>query len=869
MAEKWTSFEIRDKFIQFFEKNGHTHVPSSSLIPTNDKTLLFTNAGMNQFKDVFLGHAVLPYKRAVSSQKCVRAGGKHNDLDMVGKTPRHHTFFEMLGNFSFGDYFKREAITFAWTFLTEELCIPKEKLYVSVYKDDDEAYDIWKDEMHVPAEKIVRLGEKDNFWSMGDTGPCGPCSEIFVDRGEELSCGHPQCGIGVCDCDRWTEIWNLVFMQYNRDENGVLTPLPRPSIDTGMGLERITMFLQGVHSNYDTDLLYPIIQYIEKMTGKTYDDGKEGFPFRVIADHIRSCTFLISDGVVPSNEGRGYVLRRILRRAVRFGQVLGFEEPFFYKIVDEVVRLMGDFFPDLKIKQDYVKNVIQNEEERFFMTLNEGLRKAEEILGELKAENKTVISGKDAFLLYDTFGFPMDLTEDLAEERGFTVDKAGFEKAMEEQKTRAKEARKAKNNTDYVSEEELKDLPETKFVGYDTLEEQGKVLLSGEEFVITDVTPFYGESGGQVGDTGCIENNNGTFEVKDTKKSPDGKFIHVGSFIKGSFLTGDIVSLTVDKERRKATARNHSVTHILHKALKETLGEHVNQAGSLVEAERLRFDFNHYQRITEEELLTIENRVNEMIFSDLPVCLSISTVEDAVKEGAMALFGEKYGQEVRVITMGDYSKELCGGTHVKSTGEIGLFKILSEGSVGAGLRRIEATTGYQVLALLRENDKIISTLSEKLKARPESIVDKVDALQDKVKETERELSKIEAKMASKQAEEIEIVKIQDIEAVAKQVNVPDMEALRNTADMIRDKISSGIVILGAENNGKVNFVVSVTKDLAGKVLHAGNIIKEVAKVAGGGGGGRPDMAQAGAKDPSKIEQALQKGLELVKEKIEG
>jgi len=861
-----TSREIRERFIKFFEENGHTHVPSSSLIPHNDPTLLFANAGMNQFKEVFQGQAKLPYTRAVSVQKCVRAGGKHNDLDSVGRTPRHQTFFEMLGNFSFGDYFKKDAIRFAWTFLTKELQLPLEKLWVTVFETDDEAYDIWANDMNVPTDRIIRLGAKDNFWSMGETGPCGPCSEIFFDRGDAYTCDAPECGIGKCDCSRYMEIWNLVFMQYNRDAEGNMTPLPRPSIDTGMGLERISTVMQHIYSNYDTDLLRPLIAYVESMTGKTYVDDESGFPFRVIADHSRSCTFLIGDGVVPSNEGRGYVLRRILRRAVRYGQLLGFDGPFLYNMVDKVIDIMGEPYPEIRVKSDYIKSVIESEEKRFFATLTEGLKKAEALIAKTKAEGRTEVDGQDAFLLYDTYGFPVDLTDDLAQENGLIVDQAGFEAAMQVQRTRAKAMRDVKNEIPEEITEAISTLPATEFLGYETLEATGKVLFVSENIVLLDATPFYGESGGQVADHGTLKTDNAAFRVENVKKTKDGKFLHLGTFENGTFLLGDSVSASVCPVRRAAIARNHTTTHLLHKALKLVLGEHVNQAGSLVEPTHLRFDFNHFKALTEEEKAAVEALVNEKILSGMPVVTTLSTVEEAVKDGAMALFGEKYGQAVRVLTMGDFSKELCGGTHVKNTGEIGLFKLVSESSVGAGLRRIEGITGLAVLKALDEKDLAIQEAAEAIKAKPADLVDRARQTAEHMKELERELESLKAKLRKAEAGGgDDIHTFGAIKAVSKEVSASDMDELRQQADLYRDMVGSGVVILGAQFNEKVSFVVTVTKDIAGKNFHAGNIVKEVAKVTGGGGGGRPDMAQAGGKDASKMAEALALGLKLVEE----
>ncbi|ADL08110.1 alanine--tRNA ligase [Thermosediminibacter oceani] len=874
-----TSSEIREKFLSFFESKGHVRVPSSSLVPYNDPTLLFTNAGMNQFKDVFLGLKKLPFTRATTAQKCVRAGGKHNDLDSVGRTARHHTFFEMLGNFSFGDYFKRDAIAYAWEFLTEVLQLPKERLWVSIYENDDEAFYLWQEVANIPPEKIIRLGEKDNFWAMGDTGPCGPCSEIYIDRGEEHRCNSPECKIGVCDCDRWRELWNLVFMQYNRDEHGNLTPLPRPSIDTGMGLERIATVMQNVYSNYDTDLLRPIIAFVENMTGKKYYGDERGFPFRVIADHIRAITFLISDGVLPGNEGRSYVLRRILRRAARFGKELDLNRPFLYKIVPVVVSLMGDAYPEIKKNQDYIQRVTKFEEERFHETLNDGLKLLFEGMAELEEKNQKVIPGEMAFMLYDTYGFPLDLTEDVAREKGFNIDREAFEELMERQRKKAKAARKEEYPVNELYEI-LAPMEPTIFVGYDCLstEAQVELIISGKEpvveadekageiILVLDRTPFYGEAGGQVGDTGIIENENFTFRVRDTQRTPDGKIYHIGKVEKGFIRLKERVTASVDEARRRDIARNHSATHLLHRALKDVLGEHVNQAGSLVAHDRLRFDFSHFAALTEDEIKKIEDLVNKAILDDLPVVVEETTVEEAQKAGAIALFGEKYGEKVRMVSMGNYSKELCGGTHVSSTSKIGLFKIISESSVGAGVRRIEAVTGWNLLNYTRENLAIISDLVSLLKSKPQDLTAKVEELFETIKRNERQVESLRQRLINTRVEEIAAGKILlgDINVISAKVDDASMDDLRNISDVLRQKIKSGIVVLGSTSGDRVFLVCSVTKDLVEKGYHAGKIVKQAAEVAGGSGGGRPDFAQAGGKYPDKLEQALKVAVDVIK-----
>lgn len=872
-----TGNEIREKFLRYFESKGHQRVPSSSLVPFNDPTLLFTNAGMNQFKDVFLGLEKRPYTRATTAQKCVRAGGKHNDLDTVGRTARHHTFFEMLGNFSFGDYFKADAIRYAWEFLTVEMGLPQDKLYITIYQDDDEAYELWRKLTPVPPERIIRLGEKDNFWAMGDTGPCGPCSEIHIDRGEEHSCG-PNCGIGKCDCDRFLEIWNLVFMQYNRDADGRMTPLPRPSIDTGMGLERITSVVQDVASNYDTDIMLEIMRAVEQVCGKPYNKDMRGFPFRVIADHIRSCTFLISDGVLPSNEGRGYVLRRILRRAIRFGKVLGIDGPFMYKLVPVVVQQMGGAYPELKESQASVERVIKSEEERFGETLDAGIKMAQDIVAKVKAEGGDTLRGEDMFRLYDTYGFPFDLSQDIAEEAGLAIDMAGFEAAMDRQRQMSKGARKEAGAWDLaLMMTKLSQGAATRFLGYDTLEARSKAAAivregelvdwanEGEEvFMILESTPFYAESGGQVADTGRISGKDGHVDVESVTKLPDGRFVHYGK-VSGQIHGTEEFSLKVDALGRRRIAANHTATHLLHKALRTVLGSHVYQAGSVVEARRLRFDFAHFNAVTPEELAKVEAMVNEAIMADYVISTEEKDIEDAKKEGATALFGEKYGDKVRVVTMGDFSKELCGGTHLKNTADVGLFKIVSEGAVSAGIRRIEAVTGLGVLELLAEKEAALTEISAALKTPVGALEKKVHNLLDDLKRTEKALEQAEAKMAGMQSGQImdKVEEIGGVPVLISRVDARDMDSFRSLSDTLKDKLGSGILVIGTVMEDKVSLIVTVSKELAGKRAHAGNLIKEIAKVCGGGGGGRPDMAQAGAKDPGKLDEALAKAKEII------
>jgi alanyl-tRNA synthetase len=872
----WTSDKIRSTFLQYFADRNHAVVESSSLVPINDPTLLFTNAGMNQFKDVFLGIDRRNYNRATTSQKCVRAGGKHNDLDTVGRTARHHTFFEMLGNFSFGDYFKRDAIQYAWEFLTEVVELPKSKLWVTIYLDDDEALELWQETTDVNPERILKMDEKDNFWSMGDTGPCGPCSEVHYDRGAEYACG-PNCALGVCDCDRWLEVWNLVFMQYNRDENGVLTPLPRPSIDTGMGLERLASLLQGVDSNFDTDLFTPLIKEIEKLSGQKYDQGEKGFPLRVIADHSRACTFLIADGVLPSNDGRGYVLRRILRRALRFGRLLGINEAFLYKNVDVVCTIMGTAYPELEEKSDFIKEVIKMEEDRFLLTLNEGLKKVEDILTQAREQGKTEIGGEEAFMLYDTYGFPLDLTEDVAEENGFTVDKDGFNNMMEEQRQRAREAGKGENAfaRDIIIAELLKDIKPTEFSGYEKLEDTAvlqalimdgklhKTATDQEVLLVTATTPFYAESGGQVADSGIIIGKSGKMQVKDVQKTSSW-IIHQG-VLEGTFKVGEKLQLEVNQEQRTATARNHTATHLLHRALRQVLGEHAQQKGSLVEPSRLRFDFSHLASLDETQLSAIENIVNQAIWSMYQINTTVTDITQAREMGAIALFGEKYGDEVRVVQVQDFSQELCGGTHVKNTGQIGLFKILSEGSIGSGLRRIEALTGNYALGYLNQAESELKSIAAALRTSPADLSHKVESLNHSLKEKDKEIENLKGRLSHAASGNLleKAYQINGVQILVERLTGVDPNSLRQNAEMLRDKLGTSVVMLASVIEDKVSLVCFVSKDLTAKGVHAGKIVGAAAKAAGGGGGGRPDMAQAGARDASKIEEALDVARQMI------
>ncbi|MGI9860117.1 alanine--tRNA ligase [Moorella naiadis] len=875
-----TGDELRERFLNFFASKGHTIVRSSSLVPANDPTLLFTNAGMVQFKDVFLGLDRRPFSRATTAQKCVRAGGKHNDLDTVGRTARHHTFFEMMGNFSFGDYFKREAITYAWEFLTRVIELPPERLWVTIYQDDDEAFHLWQEITGLPAAKIVRMGEKDNFWAMGDTGPCGPCSEIIYDRGPEHACSGDPCALGACDCDRWLEIWNLVFMQYERDSDGNLSPLPRPSIDTGMGLERVASVLQGVDSNFDTDLIAPLIRAVEEITGRTYDPGAGGFPFRVIADHARSCTFLIADGVLPGNEGRSYVLRRILRRAARFGKALGVDEPFLYRLVPTVVAIMGRAYPEVAEQQEHITRIIEQEEVRFHETLNDGLKVLNGILARARQEGRAVINGQEAFTLYDTYGFPLDLTEEIGAEAGFKIDRAGFDQAMAAQRERARAAREDVKAYDFALAfaGALADIGGTAFTGYDRLEDRGTVLAlfrEGERvtsleakaggYAVLDRTPCYPEGGGQVGDQGALQWPGGRARVEDTRRLPDGKIIHQITVTVGTLLAGQEVEVTVDGKRRRATASNHTATHLLHRALKNALGEHVNQAGSLVTPERLRFDFTHFAPLSQAELQTVEAEVNRQILADLPVTTLETSLQEAKAMGATALFGEKYGKRVRVVKIDAYSMELCGGTHLHSTSQVGSFRLVSEGGIGAGVRRIEAVTGAAALTQALEERRELETIAGLLKVPPAQAAQRVQHLLEQNKENERELAHLRKELAARTVDELldRVQEVAGVPVLPARVQITDPEALRETAETLRARLGSGVVVLGSQHDGRVNFVAMVSKDLVQRGVHAGNLLREVARIASGGGGGRADMAQAGGRDPGKLDQALAHSLKVV------
>ena len=868
-----TGSEIRESFLKFFEGKGHARVSSSSLVPKDDPTLLFTNAGMVQFKNCFLGLEDRGYRRATTSQKCARAGGKHNDLENVGVTTRHHTFFEMLGNFSFGDYFKKEAISWAWEYLTEVLRLPKEKLWITVYENDDEAIQIWHEQMHVPLERIVRMGEKSNFWMMGETGPCGPCSEILYDQGEGTGCGRPTCDVH-CECDRHLEIWNLVFTQFDRDAAGNLNPLPRPNIDTGMGLERLTAVVQGVKSNYDTDLFQDVIRYTEEISGRKYGtDEKQDISIRVIADHSRAVTFLIGDGILPSNEGRGYVLRRILRRAARHGKLIGLNKPFLHDTAGIVIDAMKETYPDLLEKTAYIRKVIFNEEQRFGETLDSGLKILQEEVTSLKSANTRVIPGKVVFRLYDTYGFPTDLTADIVREDGFTLDMEGFEKAMAMQREKARESWKG-SGEESISEIYQKLSVEgvaTRFTGYEgTTRGKSSVLAILKNGVRTDIlqegetgeiileeTPFYGEIGGQVGDTGTLEGNGSVFDVRDTRRPLQNLVSHVGEVKKGRIGLGDTLQLRVNDELRRDTEANHSGTHLLQAALKTVLGNHVKQSGSLVTPDRLRFDFTHFSKIEEAELVRVEQLCNRFIRRNLPVDTTVMALDEAVKTGATAVFDEKYTEEVRVVKMGDVSMELCGGTHVRRTGDIGLLKILHESAIAAGVRRIEALTGREAVLYIQKMEEELKKSAALLKANPMELAERTDKTLRYQKELEREIEALKGKMAARDSSDLltRIREIKGVSTLATVVDAPDAKTLRDFGDKLRDRVPSGIILLGSRAAGKAMLLCIVTKDLAGR-YHAGNLIKEIAPLVGGSGGGRPDMAQAGGSKPEKLEEAL-------------
>ncbi len=878
------SAEVRKHFIDFFVERQHEHVKSSGLIPQHDPTLLFTNAGMVQFKSLFLGEEQRPYSRAVTSQKCVRAGGKHNDLENVGYTARHHTFFEMLGNFSFGDYFKRDAIRWGWEFLTGVMKLPKDKLWVTVFLDDDEAAALWKEEAGVPADRIVRLGEKDNFWSMGDTGPCGPCSEILIDQGPELSCGRPDCAVG-CDCDRYLELWNLVFMQFNRDASGTMTPLPKPSIDTGMGLERLSAVKQGQHNNFHSDLFMPIIHAVAELAGTQY--GKKAghdVSMRVIADHIRSSTFLLADGLLPSNEGRGYVMRRIIRRAARHGKMLGLEEPFLHRLVDAVNDVMGATYPELGNEPARTRRVLRLEEERFSNTLKHGMSILDGLVAEAKASGAATIPGKHLFRLYDTYGFPLDLAGDIARDAGLGVDQEGFDREMNEQKARARASWVGVEEAIAPVYRELaKVLPVSEFRGYDVLDTEATVMAlvvdgqavdqisegeAGEMFV--DRTPCYAESGGQVGDRGQVRSDSVAADILDTQRPVSNLIAHKVKVTRGVLKKEMPVTVSVGRQGRVATMRNHTATHLLQSALREVLGEHVKQAGSLVAPDRLRFDFTHFSGMTPAEIRKIEDWVNGRILENHAVRKREMPIDEAIAEGATALFGEKYGDTVRVVAAGNVSKELCGGTHVDATGEIGPFKVISDSSVAAGVRRIEALTGTNTLDYFRKEDEEIGSIAELLKAK-ENLKERLEKILQDSRAREKELEAFKTRASTSKAGDLMngLRDIGGVRVLAGSVEGVEPKDLRTLADSLRDKMGSGALLVASVNGDQAAVVCVVTKDLAGKTLHAGNLLRDVAARVGAKGGGRPDMAQGGLKESSRVPELVSGFYEVVETVIKG
>ncbi|MBI3609189.1 MAG: alanine--tRNA ligase [Nitrospirae bacterium] len=874
--------DIRKGFLDYFGKRGHTLVPSSPLIPQKDPTLLFTNAGMVQFKDVFLGKENRSYKRAVSAQKCMRAGGKHNDLENVGMTGRHHTFFEMLGNFSFGDYFKSDAIVFAWELLTKYWNLPKDRLWITVFRDDDEAEGLWK-AIGVSSDRIIRMDEKDNFWAMGDTGPCGPCSEILIDQGEAAAGAPHDCrGVG-CDCDRYLEIWNLVFMQFLRDAEGRLTPLPRPSIDTGMGLERITAVTQGVLSNYDSDLFLPILKAVSEMTEYDPDAVRRGMPGRVIADHIRAITFLIGDGVLPSNEGRGYLLRRVIRRAARYGKELGLNEPFLYKLSGTVVDTMMAPYPELARTRTIVAQVTQGEEERFIQTLNQGMGLFKEVIAKVKASGQSVVPGSEAFRLYDTFGFPLDIATDMARDSGLRIDETGYQAAMTDQRERARKSWVVKEVAPYYSEAAAK-LGLTEFVGYDRLEEEVRLvgILKGGRPVkkaavgetvemIFDRTPFYGESGGQSGDQGLLEHPSALAEVHTTIKPAPGFFVHQGKVAQGEIIEGETCRAVVNPAARLGAARNHTATHILHATLREILGEHVKQSGSLVTPDRLRFDFGHFKPLTANEIKRIEAVVNERVREDDTVETQVMDFQEAVRAGALAFFDDKYGDRVRVVRISDFSKELCGGTHCHETGQVGLFKLVQEGSIAAGVRRIEALTGEMAYLQIKKQEEDIREVAGLLKVQPAEVVEKTRRLLAQMREKEKEIERLKGRATGSEAVDIvsEARSVGEVKVLAKRLQDGlEPKNLRAFADTLRNRLKSNYIAVLASvstDNSNAFLITAVSQDLTSR-FNAGEIAKEIAAIVGGSGGGRPDMAQAGGKNVSKLPEALARVYEIVEKK---
>ena len=868
--------EVRKQFLDFFKKRGHQIVRSSSLVPSDDPTLLFTNAGMVQFKRSFLGEENRGYKRATTSQKCVRAGGKHNDLENVGYTARHHTFFEMLGNFSFGDYFKEKAIEFGWDLLTNRYGFPEEKLWVSVFLEDDEAYDLWHRNIGVPEDRIVRFGEEDNFWAMGDTGPCGPCSEILVDRGEAFGCGRPECRIG-CECDRYLEIWNLVFMQFNRGPDGKMIPLPKPSIDTGMGLERVVSIIQNVKTNFDTDLILPIIEKVEHLSERRFGESvDDDVAMKVIADHARAAAFLIGDGVLPSNEGRGYVLRRIMRRAIRYGRNIGLTQPFLNQTAEVVFDIMKSAYPELSEGRAFISNVIKNEEVRFSETLGYGLKLLDETLSDLKAKGLFEVPGKIIFKLYDTYGFPVDIVQDVIRDENLSLDMEGFHQLMQAQREKSRSTSVFSEIKDVFKRLSSKGI-KPEFIGYDALSADSKVIVlvkDGNEIntavegdrieILTEMTPFYGEAGGQVGDTGKISNENFMMEILDTSIDPTGLIIHKGEIVSGQVTKGAVVHLAVDKEKRRSTALNHTATHILHAVLRQILGDHIKQAGSRVAPDGFRFDFTHFSQVDGQILDQIEVLVNERIRENIPLQVDEMDAEDAFKTGATALFEEKYGDRVRVISLSTFSKELCGGTHTDQTGNIGLFKIVGESSIASGVRRIEALTGGGAVDHVQQLSRIVRNASLLVKEKPKDLPLKIGNILNHQKSLEKEVERLKANLAVESSEKYEddVRSVNGMKVLSKRVAVETPAALRDLADRFKEKLKSGIVVLGSVVGTKALLVAVVSKDLTHQ-YHAGNIVKQIAAIVGGRGGGRSDMAQAGGTRPENLDQALEKVYELL------
>lgn len=871
--------ELRERYLSFFESKGHLRMASAPLVPKNDPSLLLINSGMAPLKPYFTGQEEPPRKRVTTCQKCIRTP----DIENVGKTARHGTYFEMLGNFSFGDYFKKEAIPWAWEFCTQDLKMPVDKLWVTIYEDDDEAFEIWNKDIGLPPERIVRMGKKDNFWEHG-TGPCGPCSEIYFDRGPEKGCGSPDCKVG-CECDRYVEFWNNVFTQFNRDEQGNYTRLAHPNIDTGMGLERLACISQGVDNLFEVDTVLNILNYICKIAGVEYKKSeKTDISIRVITDHIRSTTMMVCDGVLPSNEGRGYVLRRLLRRAARHGRLLGINKPFLYDVAMVVINESKEAYPELAEKAEYIKKVIRIEEERFEATVDQGIVILNEFISEIMEKKQTVLPGEMVFKLHDTYGFPLDLTREIAEENGLGIDEDGFKKEMDAQKKKARDAHNSRDTSAWADSvfDKLDKSLKTSFTGYETTSADARILYivkdgeiaetaqEGDEVtVILDRTSFYAESGGQVGDTGTITTRNGKVQINDCTKTTDGKYLHTGIVVSGLIETGNQGTAQIDVKRRMAICRNHTTTHLLHKALRTVLGDHVHQAGSLVESNKLRFDFSHFSAMTAEELKRVEDMTNQAILESMEVDVREMPIEEAKKLGAMALFGEKYGNTVRVVKVEDYSIEFCGGTHLKNTAQAGLVKILGESGVAAGVRRLEALTGEAAIKYYAEKENLLNEVSQALKASPQDSLKKVETIGQELKNAEKEIEQLRNKLVSGEADEVisKAVEVKGVKVITARFDTLDIDGLRNTGDMLKNKLESGVVVLGSSYGDKVSFIVTATRDVLAKGVHSGNIIKEVAKLAGGGGGGRPDMAQAGGKDASKINDALKAAISVIEAQI--